>query len=117
MIALDPNVLIYACDRADPRRQGIALDPIAGATEGVLLWQVACEFVAASPKLAKNGFTTQDAWNRLREFMDLFPVIPPSADILRGAQTLHLQHGGLACTLFVACCLLLTCYGGAIRLQ
>jgi len=41
MIAIDTNVLIYACDQADPRRQKIALDLIANAQDGVLLWQVA----------------------------------------------------------------------------
>jgi predicted nucleic acid-binding protein len=37
MIAIDTNVLIYACDQADPRRQKIALDLIANAHDGVLL--------------------------------------------------------------------------------
>jgi len=93
MIAIDTNVLIYACDRSDPRRQKIALDLVDEATDGVLLWQVACEFLAASRKLAKNGFTAQDAWNRLSEFMDVFPLIPPNAEILKGARTLHLRYG------------------------
>ena len=30
MIALDTNVLIYACDKSDPRRQQVALDLIGG---------------------------------------------------------------------------------------
>ena len=47
MIAIDTNVLIYACDQTDPRRQNIALDLIANAQDGVLLSQVACEFLAA----------------------------------------------------------------------
>jgi len=55
MIAVDTNVLIYACDQSDPRRQTIALDLIAASTDGVLLWQVACEFLAASRKLSKQG--------------------------------------------------------------
>jgi predicted nucleic acid-binding protein len=50
MIALDTNVLIYACDRADPARQEIALDLISNTTDAVILWQVACEFIAASRK-------------------------------------------------------------------
>ena len=41
MIALDTNILIYACDKADLKRQQIALDPVSNAGEGVLLWQVA----------------------------------------------------------------------------
>jgi predicted nucleic acid-binding protein len=58
MIALDTNILIYACDKSDPKRRAGALDLIGSATDGVLLWQVACEFVAASRKLAAQGFTT-----------------------------------------------------------
>jgi predicted nucleic acid-binding protein len=65
MIALDTNVLIYACDRADSKRQQIAIDLIANSRDGVLLWQVACEFVAASRKLNAQGFTALDAWSRL----------------------------------------------------
>ena len=55
MIAVDTNVLIYACDQADPRRQKIALDLITSAQDGVLLWQVACEFLSASRKLEQAG--------------------------------------------------------------
>ena len=36
--ALDTNVLIYACDKSDPRRQQIALELIATVKDGVLLW-------------------------------------------------------------------------------
>ena len=36
MSALDTNVLIYACDKSDPRRQQIAIELIATVTEGVL---------------------------------------------------------------------------------
>ena len=69
MTALDTNVLIYACDKSDPRRQQIALELIATVTDGGLLWQVACEFVADSRKLNDRGFTPIDAWNRLTEFL------------------------------------------------
>lgn len=61
MIAVDTNVLIYACDQADPRRQKVALDLITSVPDGVLLWQVACEFLSASRKLSKQGFTPTDA--------------------------------------------------------
>jgi len=56
MIALDTNVLIYACDKADPRRPQVALDLVSRSVDGVLLWQVACKFVAASRKLRSQGF-------------------------------------------------------------
>ena len=35
MIAVDTNVLIYACDQSDPRRQQIALDLIATSRNGM----------------------------------------------------------------------------------
>jgi predicted nucleic acid-binding protein len=75
MIALDTNVLIYCYDRRDPRRQEIALDLVAATTEGVLPWQVACEFNAASRKLSEHGFTAAHAWQRLAEFLSLFPLV------------------------------------------
>src|SRR6266478_6037106 len=63
MIALDTNVLIYACDKADLKRQQVALNLVSCSSDGVLLWQVACEFVAASRKLKSQGFTTVAAWD------------------------------------------------------
>ena len=57
MIAFDTNVLVYACDKSDVRRQQIALDLVTGAADAVLPWQVACEFIAASRKLTGQGFT------------------------------------------------------------
>ncbi|HXH37449.1 MAG TPA: PIN domain-containing protein [Thermoanaerobaculia bacterium] len=92
MIAVDTNVLIYACDQSEPRRQTIALDLIAASTEGVLLWQVACEFLAASRKLSKQGFTPTQAWSRLAEFRDLFPLVLPTAANLTHARELHVLH-------------------------
>ena len=106
MIALDTNLLIYACDKSDLRRQQIALDTIAEATEGVVLWQVACEFIAASRKLGGQGFTPKDAWNRLTEFLGVFPLVLPTPDGLSRARSLHLTHGvSFWDALIVAACL------------
>ncbi len=93
MTAFDTNVLLYACDRADPRRQQIAINLIANIQDGVLLWQVACEFVAASRKLSAQGFTASDAWKRLAEFLDLFPLLLPTADVLKNGEHLHVGMG------------------------
>lgn len=93
MIALDTNVLIYACDQSSPERQKRAAELIDRTTDGVLLWQVACEFIAASRKLASQGFTPLDAWNRLAEFQALFPLVQPGPGILYHARDLHLSQG------------------------
>ena len=92
MIAVDTNILIYACDQSEPRRQTIALDLIAASTDGILLWQVACEFLSASRKLSKQGFTPTQAWNRLAEFQDLLPLVLPTAANLTHARELHVSH-------------------------
>ena len=68
MIAVDTNVLIYCCDKRDLRRQQTALELVAATTNAVLPWQVACEFIAATRKLADQGFTPAHAWQRLRSF-------------------------------------------------
>ena len=93
MIALDTNVLIYACDRADARRQQIAINLVANSSDGVLLWQVACEFVAASRKLSAQGFSASDAWNRLAEFLAVLPLVLPAAGVLERARSLHATRG------------------------
>ena len=92
MIALDTNVLIYACDRSDPQRQQTAIQLVASSSDGVLLWQVACEFVAASRKLSAQGFSASDAWSRLAEFLGVFRLVLPSEGVLRRAQGLHVLH-------------------------
>jgi predicted nucleic acid-binding protein len=97
MVALDTNVLIYACDKADPSRQQarqqVALDLVSNAHDGVLLWQVACEFVAASRKLKHQGFAAADAWNRLADYQAVFPLVLPNAKALERARVLHAEEG------------------------
>jgi hypothetical protein len=57
MTAFDAIVLICACDRADPRRKQRAFEILESSHDGLLLWQVAVELVAASRKLAPRGPT------------------------------------------------------------
>ena len=93
MIGLDTNIFIYACDKAVPARQQIALDLIANTTDGVILWQVACEFIAATRKLELQGFTPADAWARLSDFMGVCRlVIPTGAAVFDQAKGLHVAH-------------------------
>jgi len=93
MTAFDTNVLIYACNKADPSRQQRAIQLLSSSQDGVLLWQVACDFLAASRKLAPQGFVAEDAWSRLAEFVALFPMVLPNELVLEKARELHLAHG------------------------
>ena len=54
---------------------------------------MACEFIAASRKLAPQGFTAHDAWSRLTEFRAVFPLIIPNDSVIAKAEALHLQSG------------------------
>jgi len=51
MNAVDTNVLIYAHDPRDAAKQATAVALIQSLTDAALLWQVACEYVAACPPL------------------------------------------------------------------
>jgi predicted nucleic acid-binding protein len=92
MTAVDTNILIYACDQAHSREQQIAIDLIGGLNDGVHLWQVACEFVAAARKLSDQGFTEGQAWARLAEFLELLPLRLPTPGILEKARLMHVQQ-------------------------
>ena len=57
MNAVDTNVLIYTHDPRDPAKQNKAVALVASLADGVLLWQVACEYIAASRKLTAYGLS------------------------------------------------------------
>jgi predicted nucleic acid-binding protein len=67
MNALDTNVLVYAHDTRDPQKQATALSLIQSQDDGVLLWQVACEYLASSRKLESQGYSLQQAWQDIRD--------------------------------------------------
>lgn len=65
MIAVDTNVLVYVHDSREPIKQQQAIDIVDAIDVGVLLWQVACEYLAASRKLASVGYDITQAWSDL----------------------------------------------------
>ena len=77
MTALDTNVLIYACDKSDPRRQQIALDVYS-----------------------RRCLEPSHGVSRV------FPLTLPAASIFPRAQDLHLNEGvSFWDALIVAACL------------
>jgi predicted nucleic acid-binding protein len=65
MNAVDTNMLIYAHDPRDAGKQRIATQLVNSLVDGALLWQAACEYVAASRKLAPYGLFAVDAYDVL----------------------------------------------------
>ena len=92
MNAVDTNILIYSCDQRDVGAQTKAREVMRSLVEPVLLWQVGCEFIAASRKLADQGFTQQAAWAQLAMLVDAWGLVMPRATMLARAQSLHVQE-------------------------
>lgn len=88
MNAVDTNVLIYARDPRDPVKQQKARSLTANLTNGALLWQVACEFIAASRKLTAVGYTQTEAWGELEQLRVLWKLIVPSENVFVRAEQL-----------------------------
>ena len=92
MNAVDTNVLIYVRDPRDPAKQQKAVQLTTGLSDGALLWQVACEFVAASRKLAPFGFIQTRAWHEVERLRVLWKLILPSENVLTRAEQLTATH-------------------------
>ena len=92
MNAVDTNVLIYVRDPRDPAKQQKAVQLTTGLSDGALLWQVACEFVAASRKLAPFGFTQAQAWHEMERLRVLWKLILPTENVLTRAEQLTVTH-------------------------
>ena len=88
MNAVDTNVLIYVRDPRDAAKQEKAVRLTTELTDGALLWQVACEFVAASRKLAPFGFTQAQAWHEIARLRVLWRLVLPSENVLDRARQL-----------------------------
>jgi predicted nucleic acid-binding protein len=88
MNAVDTNVLLYAHDPRDPAKQTTAVTLIQSLAPGILLWQVACEFLSASRKLEPFGYSQAQAWQDLRGLERAWTVKYPTWDVLDEAERL-----------------------------
>ncbi len=88
MNAVDTNVLIYAKDPRDRRKQAVAETLVADMKDGTLLWQVACEFLAASRKLESFGYSFREAWEDIEELRSTWKAVPPRWEVLVHAHEL-----------------------------
>lgn len=88
MNAADTNILFYAKDPRDAEKQQTAREVIDSLQNGVLFWQVACEFVAASRKLEPFGYNRQTALTDLRFLRSIWRTILPEWAILDRAEIL-----------------------------
>jgi predicted nucleic acid-binding protein len=92
MNAVDTNVLVYLHDTRDPARQAVAASLVRSLTNGVLLWQVACEYIAAARKLKPLGVTEDEIWQNLTLLRSTWTMLLPVAGHLDRAEMLLRQH-------------------------
>lgn len=93
MNAIDTNIWLYSHDTRDPTKQTIALHLIGAVRPLALPWQVGCEFIAASRKLAASGFSEDDAWAALDDMQVIADAtVLPVAELWKEARSLQSRH-------------------------
>lgn len=106
MNAVDTNILIYARDPRDLDKQTIARALLDSLSDGVLLWQVACEYLAASRKLVPIGFDIQQAWSDLQDLRSAWITILPVWEVQDIAQELMKKYSlSIWDAMLIAACL------------
>ena len=86
--AVDTNILIYVNDPRDRVKQEIAASLVSSLTDGVLLWQVACEYLAASRKLEPLGYDKAQAWQYIRDLQQVWHTVLPTWSVMNRAEDL-----------------------------
>jgi predicted nucleic acid-binding protein len=88
MIAVDTNILLYVHDPRDPDKQGTAASLIRSLTDGILVWQVACEYLSASRKLEPFGYSRAQAWQDIYDLRRVWTTVLPGWGVLERAERL-----------------------------
>ena len=88
MNAVDMNILVYAKDPRDFSKQTIAGSLVRDLDDGVLLWQVVCEFFAASRKLESFGYSLREAWKDIEDLRSVWELVLPTWNIQAHAHLL-----------------------------
>lgn len=96
MIAIDTNVLVYAFDITEPSKQAIAksvIDSMGQTGQGVMLWQVACEFLACLRRWENASRISKDE-SRLffNQGTTLFPLHLPQPIIFERSFDLRNRY-------------------------
>lgn len=88
MNAVDTNILIYVNDPRDLVKQAIAVFLVSSLTDGVLIWQVACEYLAASRKLESLGYDRTQAYQYIRDLQQVWYTALPTWAVIDRAENL-----------------------------
>ena len=92
MTAVDTNILFYAHDSKEAEKQKIASDLIASLDDGVLVWQVTCEYLWASRKLEPQGYSYADAIEDIRGLRRAWTTVLPDWAALDRMESLRARY-------------------------
>ncbi len=106
MNAVDTNVLIYVHDNRELTKQSIARNLVDGLSDGVLLWQVACEYLAAARKLKPQGYTREDSLRDIDDLRHIWRTALPSWSVFdRSNELMASQSLSTWDALLIAACI------------
>jgi predicted nucleic acid-binding protein len=107
MNAVDTNVWLYSHDSRDPRKQAIAQQLLGTLRSVALPWQVGCEFISASRKLAAQGLDEMKAWLALEAMQSMAEtILLPVPELWPETQALQARYSlSFRDALLVAACL------------
>jgi len=95
LVFVDTNILAYARDRRDPRKQRIAMDWLAALARqrsGRLSWQVLIEFYAVATHPRKLAMAETAAQADVRA-LQVWQPLAPDAELLTTAWAMQARHG------------------------
>jgi predicted nucleic acid-binding protein len=81
--------LFYAHDRSDERKMRVAKGVIESLDDGVLLWQVACEYLWASRKLESQAYSYSDALDDVQDLRSGREAVLPRWGVLNRIPALR----------------------------
>jgi predicted nucleic acid-binding protein len=92
-ILVDTNVLVYAYDRTEPKRQSqarVVLDRIARVELGAISTQVLAEFFVTVTRRLAVPLTASEAYERVSNYLQSWPVMDMTAmavlEAIRGVR-------------------------------
>jgi predicted nucleic acid-binding protein len=94
MNAVDTNVLVYSLDVDEPikhaKAKALLASLIGTQPQTLLLWQVAGELLRWLRKWEATGrVPATDVENHFRDFLAVFPLVPPSPQVFTRYFDLH----------------------------
>ena len=96
MIAVDTNILVYSVDVTESAKLAVAdsvIKSLGAQGTGILLWQVACEFLACLHRWENQGrITAIQTEAYYQSVSTFFPIVTPVPAVLTSALNIRRRY-------------------------